>query len=383
MITLLDKGKNGVFHVAVEKGRLLIRIPRKLYEGKQKRFWLHLPATPENYAKAYRVAHQMNIDYLDGQFNYSLTKYRNMVLPALEVVKPVLTVAELWEKYCRHKQASWSETYIRNQIHSTTNKICLCPYTDVSEAKLIRNWLMENYSLDAAKRVLVQLGAMAKWAERSGAIASNPFHSLSWDVKPRAAKEDDDINPFTLAERNAIIAAVEQNQFSRFKGKHSQYAAYLKFLFFTGARTSEALALKWENLKNSCICFEEAYVLSRGKMVKRKRLKTQKRRLFPVNKQLIDLFDSIERVDQHIFTLPDGKPINHNAFRLGCWKTVLAKLGLEYRKPYQTRHTFITLAINEGNMRVHDVARLVGNSPEVIYRNYLGTDVSGLFVPEL
>jgi integrase len=54
------------------------------------------------------------------------------------------------------------------------------------------------------------------------------------------------------------------------------------------------------------------------------------------------------------------------------WKSILAKLdGIEYRKLYQTRHTFITLAL-DNKMDVKDVAKLVGNSPEVIYRHYAG-----------
>jgi len=55
-------------------------------------------------------------------------------------------------------------------------------------------------------------------------------------------------------------------------------------------------------------------------------------------------------------------------------------LDLEYRKPYQTRHTFITLAL-ENRMEVKDVAKLVGNSPEVIYRHYAGY-MRQLTVPE-
>ena len=325
----------------------------------------------------------MNLDYLDGEFDYSLQKYKAMAAPKLEVIKPQSSILELWEGYCKHKQSSWEATYVNNQIHTTTAHICSCPYIDVREAKLVRNWLLENLSQDAAKRVLVQLNAMGNWAERSGAIAKNYFHSLSWDIKAKPKGEEGDINPFTLSERNAIIAAVQTDRFSRFKGKHSQYTAYLKFMFFTGARTSEALALKWDSIKNGCIHFEEAYVVTRGQIIKKKRLKTQKRRLFPVNNQLQQLFNDIDRVDDHVFVRADGELIHPNTFRLGCWKTVLQKLELEYRKPYQTRHTFITLAIQAGNMRVHDVARLVGNSPEVIYRNYLGTDVSGLFVPEL
>lgn len=49
-------------------------------------------------------------------------------------------------------------------------------------------------------------------------------------------------------------------------------------------------------------------------------------------------------------------------------------------KPYQTRHTFITLALDNG-LDAKDVARLVGNSPEIIYRHYAGNKQE-LFVPE-
>jgi integrase len=54
------------------------------------------------------------------------------------------------------------------------------------------------------------------------------------------------------------------------------------------------------------------------------------------------------------------------------WKAILENLGgIEYRKLYQTRYTFITLALRNG-IDVKDVAKLVGNSPEVIYWHYVG-----------
>ena len=53
----------------------------------------------------------------------------------------------------------------------------------------------------------------------------------------------------------------------------------------------------------------------------------------------------------------------------------------EYRKPYQTRHTFITLCL-EADIDAKDVAKWVGNSPEIIYRHYAGNK-RDLQVPEL
>lgn len=63
------------------------------------------------------------------------------------------------------------------------------------------------------------------------------------------------------------------------------------------------------------------------------------------------------------------------------WKAVLEILdGIEYRKFYQTRHTFITMALKNG-VDVKDVAKMVGNSPEIIYRHYAGQSRE-LFLPE-
>jgi integrase len=52
-----------------------------------------------------------------------------------------------------------------------------------------------------------------------------------------------------------------------------------------------------------------------------------------------------------------------------------------YRCLYNTRHTFITLALENG-LDAKDVARLVGNSPEILYKHYAGSNVNKLQVPE-
>jgi integrase len=82
-----------------------------------------------------------------------------------------------------------------------------------------------------------------------------------------------------------------------------------------------------------------------------------------------------------VFPSPSGKPVDLNNFRNRTWKTVLAGLDIQYRKLYQTRHTFITHILETGKLDAKDVARLVGNSPEVIYQHYAGNKQE-LIVPE-
>ncbi|MGB3636119.1 MAG: hypothetical protein WBA39_00790 [Rivularia sp. (in: cyanobacteria)] len=97
-------------------------------------------------------------------------------------------------------------------------------------------------------------------------------------------------------------------------------------------------------------------------------------RVFPINNRLATLLKSIKAAcdDAKVFPSLEGRWIDIHNFTARGWKATLRELdGIEYRKLYQTRHTFITLALKNG-MDVKDVATLVGNSPEIIYRHYVG-----------
>ena len=132
------------------------------------------------------------------------------------------------------------------------------------------------------------------------------------------------------------------------------------------------------------ISFEQAVVESENGQVRKEGLKTQERRKFPCNPKMQEFLREIKPEDASpealIFPSPQGKWIDSSNFRNRVWLPILTKLGVKYRKPYQARHTFITLAL-EHALDAKDVARLVGNSPEVIYRHYVGNKRE-LFVPE-
>ncbi len=122
----------------------------------------------------------------------------------------------------------------------------------------------------------------------------------------------------------------------------------------------------------------------------RKSTKTGKIRKFPCNPVLKDLLLSIKpdncQLEDLVFKSPTGLPINNSKFTNQVWKGCkagnkvykgilpqLVKEGIvaSYRCPYTTRHTFVTMAIDAG-VTVPQVAKLVGNSPEVILRHYAG-----------
>jgi integrase len=265
------------------------------------------------------------------------------------------------------------------------------PTDDLMQAAEIRNFVIKELPLNSAKRFLIRLNACCKWSMRSGRIKSNPFEDMAQEIKlPKAqGKGEDAINPFTAAERDAIIEALESDRFvSPHSGfKHSYYAPYLRFSFLTGCRPSEAVALTWGKVSKDfgSITFDQALIDTSSGSKIREGLKTQERRKFPCNPTLraflVALKPTTAKATDLVFPGVRGGYLDPDAFRKSVWVKVLTGLGLEYKKPYQTRHTFINLMLENG-LDAKDVARLVGNSPEVIYRHYAGNKRE-LFVPEV
>lgn len=226
-----------------------------------------------------------------------------------------------------------------------------------------------NIAPGTVKRLLTQFCSCCSWAKKAGFIDTNPFVGMAAEIKLPATEEDEDVNPFTRQERNQVIEAFKANRY------YCRYASLIEFLFFTGCRPSEALALEWRHISSSVILFEQALVNGRRrKLIVKKGLKTQERRKFPINSQVAKLLDSIKPADCNphslVFPSPDGKFIDWHNFTNRAWKTILASLPeIEHRKPYQTRHTFCSLCREEGIASIQ-IAKWVGNSAEMIDRVY-------------
>jgi integrase len=391
-----NKSPKGSVGVEQFQGRLRLCLPRSLFGGEQKRLVLGLSDTPENRKVAEVRARQIELDVASGNFDPTLDKYRTKT--HLSVVKqPTKTfnLLQVWDKYIEFKKASVSPSYLANQLQATRNHLNKLPVYGESDAVAVRDWAVANLTADSAKRFITQLCACCNWAVKSKLIDANPFVAMASEIKlPRSEKvdaEDSEINPFTAEERDRIIEAFRTDKFchncTSKNSKHSNYTAYVRFLFFTGCRPSEAIGLRWKHvdLERSTILFEEAAVQSKQGVARKKGLKTQAFRRFKINGQLREILLSVKskkiNPDDLVFPAPEGGFIIQGNFRGRVWKKVLQGLGIEYRVPYQTRHTFITLCLDKG-IDVKDVARWVGNSPEVIYKHYAGNR-RDLQVPEI
>lgn len=355
------------------------------YGGKRHFLALGMANTPINRMKAQQTAFQIQRDIEYGEFDSTYQRYREQPAvipdaPALVSLAPVLSLKDLWKRYVDIRKAGKSPSTVR-MYEWISNHLERCPYNSPNEAQVIFDWLTVNVPTNSAKRVVVQLNSCCKWAASIGELDSSPFSGMASQIKVlKVSDEEEEVNPFTREERDRILEAFEKNRY------YKHYAPLVKFLFSTGCRPSEALALMWKTVGSTQIKFEQALIYDGHCLVLKPELKTQKYRKFPVNAQLSALIESIRpfnaQPDALVFPSPKQTFIDWSNFTNRAWKKVLATLpDVEYRNPYQTRHTFCSLCREAGIASIQ-LAKWVGNSPEMIDRIY-AKPIDQIQVPEL
>jgi integrase len=371
------KASKGTVQVIASHDRLQLRFR---YGGERHYFSVGLPDTPTGRMVAQQRASQIQLDILSGNFDTTLAKYKTAPTEPEKAKPTAPSLPELWEKFCEVKEPVVAPGTWRNGYCVNTSHLGRCPHKQLKDAHKVFDWAMTHLNPDPAKRFIQALSSCCRWAKRNDLIDQNPFEGLSGDIKiPKTSEDKTDIDPFTRAERQAIISGFENNRY------YAYYSPVVRFLFCTGCRPSEAAGLQWKHITTDDIIFDQAVVDSvRGRVLK-DGLKTQLKRKFPINKQLRQLLTAHQpsqaRRSDLVFPSPEGQFMNFHNFRNRGWSAVLEELGIRYRKPYQARHTFITHCLEEG-ISVSQVAKWVGNSPEIIMKHYAGT-LARFQVPEI
>jgi integrase len=251
------------------------------------------------------------------------------------------------------------------------NKLRKCPHKLAKEAVEIMHWLVSDHQGTSTSSIEKQwklINACCKWAVSCKKLQSNPFGGLR-NLIPSTKKSgtQDDINPFTINERKQVIEAFEASE------HYGYYAPLVEFLFTTGCRPEEALALQWKHIKGSKVTFCQK-LTANGEI--EAGTKTQSKRSITINERLKSVIEDIKpnkcSNDDFVFPAKKGGLINWHNFANRAWKAVLESLpDIEYRNPYQMRHTAITMMVRAGVDSMM-VAKWVGNSPNMIAKGLAG-----------
>ncbi len=201
------------------------------------------------------------------------------------------------------------------------------------------------------------LNKMAIWAMSEGLLRSNPWLK----VKPRKGTKEI-IKPFTKDESATIIAGFEKS--------YPTWVPFLKFLFLSGCRLSEAIGLQWKHIdfarNEVCIC--ESLPRRRDKdfyQRVRKSTKTGSVRFLGINTGLSELLEQLKpacpKPDDLVFKNPSGTNFVDSGNFRDRWVKVLSAAGIPYRRPHIIRHSFASHAIEQG-MPLTAVAYLLGHA---------------------
>lgn len=369
-------------------GRLQIRFTALVRpsdgEVERKAYFLSLGCddTPANRHKCERVRLMIERDLEDGTPDLTLNKYRGVIeLEPTTPKKSPFSLAELWQRYVTFKTAQGvTKTTLGKDYRRVEKLIAAMPFDAVDEATAIRDWLVANCSPTMAKRNMVQLSACADWAVISGLIPANSLKPLKATLKlPRGQRNTEDApKAFTRNERDLILETFAKHK------NYSHYHSYVWFQFHTGARPSEASALMWSDITSTHIVFQRVYVEGVDGYEFRDSLKTQKRRSFPINDQMREFLINLPRTHELVFPSPHGVAIRPCNFANRVWRSVvLVQLRgkVQPLTPYHMRHSFISMALERG-VHPKDLAIWVGNSAEIILRNYASPNAN-LEAPEL
>jgi integrase len=214
-------------------------------------------------------------------------------------------------------------------------------------------------SLKCVKNIIdSSFRAMVRDAREIDSLLSmDPFESIAW---PRT--KDTPPDPFTAEERDRIL--------DYFRKKEPFYYPFIFTLFWTGMRPSEVVALRVGDVdvgrgvaivSKSRHLGEENATKTVGSTRPVKLL-----RAAPLLARMKEL--RVTETD-YFFKNKERGPIDPDQWRKDYWYKALRALDIRERKFYCTRHTFISLALTEGE-NLKGIAEQCGTSVQMIEKHY-------------
>lgn len=301
--------------------------------------------------------HPLIADYskatLFGHTNtVTLNEYSELWLKQVKQVRPHSTAAT-YEKALNRILKNLGKIQIRNINHGHIKRMVLDDFANI-KAKTIRNYLLP-------------LRSMMDDAINEQIISTNPLTTIVLNklTSDRQKESDYVVDPFTREEIEAILTNAKPEARCNYQ-----------YLLFTGVRLSEYMGLEWDDIdfKKKTQHIRRALVMGAEKGTKTKASKRETH-LLPMAIQALE--------DQKQYTwfnkskqpkvfrrISDGKRMFDYEHISRPWKTLLSRLKIRYRTPYQMRHTFASQLLSDGE-NPHFVAKLLGHKTvEMVYRVY-------------
>ncbi len=195
--------------------------------------------------------------------------------------------------------------------------------------------------------LLGRLKAVFDEAEIDDVIKINPAKKIKL---PRAEKKQ--FLPFSREEVSLLLNNTDD-----------YFKCYLAVGFYTGMRTGEILALKWQNIN---LAKRLIYVDATVGQYEEQATKTlSSTRYVPIFEPLIPFLKEQQKrtgLKKYVFCTKTGQTMQSTNLINHRWKPLLKRLHLPYRRLYETRHTFATNMISSNKFNLNQIACWLGHS---------------------
>ncbi|VEG91782.1 tyrosine-type recombinase/integrase [Legionella spiritensis] len=339
------------------------------YRGVQCRETLKLEPTKANLKYAERLRGEIINAIALGTFNYAdyfpdskrARLFGHVIVKATagELLRDYMAIAE------KTLEASTFNGYRKvceAHLYPTFGKI---PIRELSPL-IIRNWVTElNLTVKTIRNIITPLRNMLDQALNDGIIERNPLDKLvlSKLINKKTSQSNWEVDPFDEDEIKAILSTAT-----------GQARNLFQFAFFAGLRTSELIALEWDDIDwlKGLVRVSRAVVLKQEKGTKTK----------SGVRDILLLPPALEALkNQKTFTYLEGKRVFYNPrtntpwetdgqIRKTCWAHILKKAGVRYRNPYQTRHTYASMMLSGGENPLWVAMQMGHKDTEMVIKHY-------------
>lgn len=191
-------------------------------------------------------------------------------------------------------------------------------------------------------------------AERYGFVS--PFRSIK-----RLPVNKSDVNPLSLSDLMRFLDEVRHD-----------FRNYYTVRFFSGLRTGEVDGLRWKNVdfELGLIYIRESFTYGEMDTTKTPGSVRDVQMSSMLRDALLKQRQVTIGISEFVFCNRDGKPLDQANVTKRIWYPTLKRLGMEKRRPYQTRHTAATLWLAAGE-NPEWVARQLGHaSSQMLFQTY-------------
>ena len=204
-----------------------------------------------------------------------------------------------------------------------------------ADVKLLQSGLVGVVSPRRIKNIRAVLNGILSDALDNDLITKNPVSATK-----TIPLNDSEIHPMDINEISLIL-----------ENSDGQYRNFFALAFMTGMRSGEMIALKWRDID---------FFKSEINVSKTKRMGIEKCTKTKSSNRMIDILDSLKpylqtqyeltgHKNSYVFLNQDGEGYHDiRRIRDSAWRKTIEKCGLEYRTIYQTRHSFATMMLSNG-----------------------------------